>query len=435
MQKLFVVLVLGLNLAWGTGVKGQATADTLRLSLDEAIKLGLDENLTLKNANLEYLIAKKKVWETTAIGLPQASASATYTHLPQVPKIDFGESKIEAGVANSRAIDGTASQLIFSGEWIVGLQAASVYERLQNKTLYQTEYKVRESIISAYNTVLIIAESHKNLLNSLDAIRGLHENAKALNQQGFTEDTDVDQLKITVNNLSSSVEMLSNQLDVVNMLLKIQLGVDFKQPIKLTNTLDELVQIASIQSMVVDSFDVNSSVEYQLAETAETLSKLSLKREYTKFLPTLAGFYAYHKSITDEQFAFQAEHTLGLKLSIPILTGGARLATLSQAKLAYKQAQNSKVLAQQGLTAEYLASRNEYISAYSTYINSKESMELGQKIYDKTIIKYKEGIASSMELTTNQNQYLSSQRTFYEAELNLLNAKAKLERILTKSTL
>lgn len=432
MQKHFFYILLVL-LAFGYSAKAQTPVDTLQLSLNKAIELGLKENLNLKNANLDYLVAKKKVWEVTAAGLPQATATGTYTYLPKLPMIDFGGSPMELGVHNSRAIDGTASQLIFNGEWIVGLQAASVYERLQNKTLYQTEYKTRESIISAYNSVLIIEESYKNLSSTLDATSKLYENTKALNQQGFIEESDVDQLKIMINNLSSGVETLHNQIDVVNMLLKMQLGVEFNQPIKLTNTLNQLVELAPIQPITADSFDVKSSVEYQLAETAETLSKLSLRREYTKFLPTLAGFYAYHHSLTDEALAFQAENTFGLKLSIPILTGGARLATLSQAKLNYKKAQNSKILAQQGLTTEYLATRNGYISAYNTYLNSKESMELGFKVYNKTVVKYQEGVVTSMELTTSQNQYLLAQKSFYEAELNLLNAKAKLERLLTNA--
>lgn len=52
----------------------------------------------------------------------------------------------------------------------------------------------------------------------------------------------------------------------------------------------------------------------------------------------LAGYYAYHDMISDgASFDFQSKHTMGLKLSIPILTGGARLVTLSQAKLNYKK--------------------------------------------------------------------------------------------------
>ena len=59
-------------------------------------------------------------------------------------------------------------------------------------------------------------------------------------------------------------------------------------------------------------------------------------------------------------------------------------------------------------------------------------MELSKKIYDKTIIKYTEGVASSFELTQNQGQYLTTQSNYFDSVLKLLQNKAKLERILKK---
>jgi len=46
------------------------------------------------------------------------------------------------------------------------------------------------------------------------------------------------------------------------------------------------------------------------------------------------------------------------------------------------------------------------------------------------IIKYKEGVASSLELTQSQSQYLTAESNFYNSIISLLQAKAKLDRIL-----
>jgi len=59
-------------------------------------------------------------------------------------------------------------------------------------------------------------------------------------------------------------------------------------------------------------------------------------------------------------------------------------------------------------------------------------MDLSKKVYNKTIIKYREGVSSSFELTQNQNQYLTAESNYYNSALSLLNAKAKLDRILNK---
>ncbi len=457
MQKLFVVvLVLGLNLAWGTGVKGQATADTLRLSLDEAIKLGLDGNLTLKNSHIDYLRAQKQVWEVTAVGLPQASVTGSFQYTPEVAEMPMqyvntsglptGSSpvvkdnvinmNIPLGSKTSSTLDAQVTQLIFSGEWIVGLMAANTYENLQGQMVEKSTFQTKENIISAYNSVLVIEEAYNNLNESLLAIEKLYLDMQAMNREGLTEDTDVDQLKITYNNLQTSVVNLRNQVQTTYMLLKIQLGLELDTPVKLTNSLDQLVLLAPEAALITEAFDVTGSVDYQIALSQEKISKLQVSREYSKFLPTLAGYYAYHDILSGGgSFDFQSQHTAGLKLSIPILTGGARLATLSQAKLNYKKAQNSSKLAEQGLITEFTAVRNSYLSNYNNYINIKETMELSERVYKKNTIKYREGMLSSIDLTNSQNQYLNAQKNYFEAQLSLLNAKANLDRILTKSTL
>lgn len=457
MQKqLNFVLLLAFMLSFSYNAIAQNSVDTLRLSMNEAVDLGMKNNLNLKNTHLDYVIAKKKVWEVTAMGLPQATATGTYQYTPTISELTMMGfnpnslpsgtpltkqdildatqiSSVPLGTKNSTSLDITVSQLIFSGEWIVGLQAASAYERLQKKVVERSEYQTKEAITSAYNGVLIIENAYNNLNTSLLSITKLYDDVKAINGQGLNEDTDVDQLKITVNNLRSGVETLKGQILTMNMLLKIQLGLEFDQPIKLTNNLDQLVALAPLQTMVVDSFNIASSVDYQLAQNQVEISKLLVKREYTKFLPTLAGFYVYHDRLSAGGLDFQSANTLGLKLSIPILTGGARLATLSQAKLNRVKAENSQKLAEQGLTVEFTAARNSYLSLYSAYLNLKESMELSLKVYNKDVIKYKEGMLTSMQLTNSQTQYLNSQRSYFDAQLSLLNAKAKLERILTKS--
>lgn len=65
----------------------------------------------------------------------------------------------------------------------------------------------------------------------------------------------------------------------------------------------------------------------------------------------------------------------------------------------------------------------------------QETMELSERVYKKNTIKYREGMLSSIDLTNSQNQYLNAQKNYFEAQLSLLNAKANLDRILTKSTL
>jgi outer membrane protein TolC len=82
---------------------------------------------------------------------------------------------------------------------------------------------------------------------------------------------------------------------------------------------------------------------------------------------------------------------------------------------------------------EYETALSSYKTAWSNFNTNRESMILSQKVYDKTLVKYKEGVASSFELTQNQSQFLTAESNYYNSVLALLNAKAKLDRILSSN--
>ena len=128
----YLLLITFITLILGTG-KTEAQ-DSLRLSLHEARRLAFENNTNIRNSTLDMEIARKKIWETTAIGLPHIDSKAAYQFLPNVPTLPPGTMgpgtpAVELGVKNNATFDVTASQLIFNGSYLVGLKAM--------KTLYQ----------------------------------------------------------------------------------------------------------------------------------------------------------------------------------------------------------------------------------------------------------------------------------------------------------
>jgi hypothetical protein len=115
---------------------GQVKTFTAR----EAVQYALQNSPTIKNAMIDTDIAKSKVMETTAAGLPQISGSATLLHYPEVqrfvlentPGTAFYTNQLASGapiafglqLANSVSGTVNATQLIFNGSYLVGLQAS-----------------------------------------------------------------------------------------------------------------------------------------------------------------------------------------------------------------------------------------------------------------------------------------------------------------------
>ncbi|OFX18955.1 MAG: hypothetical protein A2033_01360 [Bacteroidetes bacterium GWA2_31_9] len=425
----------------------------INLSLQDALKLTEENNQSIKNAKLDVIIAKKKIWETTSIGLPQVSGKIAYQNIFDPPvmtmystppvftnpndplahyhKLDSAE--LTLGVKQNITFDLTVSQLIFSGEYIVGLQATKAFKQLMELSESKSINDAQESVKQAYYLVLVAEENFKILKSGLELIDKTYNELVQINKAGYIEETDVDQLKINKTNLENMIASVERQVNLAYDLLKFQIGLENSAELKLTDNLESIISQEDANQYINSEFKTENNTDYQLMMNQVTLSKLSLKREKSKFLPSIAAFYRYERLQHEAQFNFNMPHILGVSMEIPIFGSGMKLSKVGQAKLELEKSNNNLEKVEQGLTLQYLKTKNEYITSYNQYLAIKENVTLTQKIYERTLVKYKEGLSSSQELTLVQNQHLTMQTTYFNTILDVLNKKATLEKLMSSN--
>jgi outer membrane protein TolC len=110
-----------------------------------------------------------------------------------------------------------------------------------------------------------------------------------------------------------------------------------------------------------------------------------------------------------------------------------RSAKVQQAKLNFEKMKVTQQQAIEGLNMQYQNTFNDFQTAFASFVTNKKNMELAKRIFDQTMVKYKEGVASAMDLNTSQNQYLTTQKDYFTALNNLLTAKVKLDKLLSKN--
>jgi outer membrane protein TolC len=429
----------------------------LKLSISEAQAFALQNNREVQSSKIDIKSADKKVWENLATGLPQINLAANYLHQFVVPEISLGpyldlnalpdgalnksdvvnayknSPSFPLGVRDNTTFDFTLSQLIFSGQYLVGLQATKVVKQMTEKNLIKTEDQTKESVAGTYYIILVLGENVKLLNESLKSVDQTYNELVKMNEQGLNEETDVDQVKISKSNIQTLINSLQSQKEISVKLLKYQLGVGFDQLIELTDSLPGIIEQGNVQYLASPEYNVSNSIDYQLISIQEKISNLMLQLEKSKYLPTISAFYRHEEQTNQPSFNFAVKDVVGATLSLPIFTTGMRNARVSEAKFDLMKSQLAKANAEQGLIMEFETARSNYQTAFSNFNTNKESMALSKKVYDKTVIKYKEGVSSSFELTQNQNQFLTAESNYYNSVLSLLNAKAKLDRILSSN--
>ena len=155
LKYLLLLILIGLN----HNGYSQDNKDALKLSIAEAKEFALKNNRSVQSSKIDVNIADKKVWETISTGLPQINFTTNYQHQFSIPQLSFGSyfdvnslpdgyitksdvqnaykpsPLVSLGVPDNMTFDATVSQLIFSGEYIVGLQAVKVLKQVSEKAL------------------------------------------------------------------------------------------------------------------------------------------------------------------------------------------------------------------------------------------------------------------------------------------------------------
>jgi len=447
MKLKFLYITLFIGGIYATKAQNDTLPQTHYLSLNDTREYAVANNYQNQNAEIDIEAAKKKIWETTAIGLPQINGNVNYNNSLQIPTTLLpgeivgqpGEQiPVQFGQQHSLNWGITANQLIFSGEYIVGLQASKIFLELSKRSYTKSSITIKETVTKSYYLVLIAEESKRILEETSANFENLLKEIEESHRLGFVEDIDVDQLRLTKQNNDNTIISVTNQVSLAYRLLKYQLGIDFKDEISLSDSLEYFIDNLDFNRLLAEDFDLNQNIDYKLMQTQEGLSILDMKREKSLFLPQLSAFYTYSENAYNNEFSdlfstWYPTSILGLKVAIPIFSSGMRISRVQQKQLELKKIQNSKLELEQGLTLQVEQLRSDFTNAKLKYDNEKWNMELSQRINDKTEIKYKQGMASANDLMITQNQYLMSLNNYYQAMSSLLSIRAELEYILEKN--
>jgi outer membrane protein TolC len=234
--------------------------------------------------------------------------------------------------------------------------------------------------------------------------------------------------------MQSVADLLSRQVIIAENLFKFQIGAELNTALTLTDSLPFLMSnTTSIEAGLISGFNVQDNIDYKLLDNQSQLMKLNVKLQKSAFLPDIAAFYQHDEVINNKSFTFTPPDIIGLKVSLPIFTSGSRLSKISQAKIGYQKAINTRDQVATGLQVEFENAKSTYLNSSDQFNTSKRNFELAKKIYNRTSLKYRNGLAGSVELTQAQNQYFQSQTSYYTALISLVNAKNKLEKLLTKN--
>ena len=426
----------------GTSVGAQAQ---LALSLKQAQDLGVDRAYAMQRARIDVDVAKRDVKELLATGLPQVRASFDFNHfldIPTqvVPARSFDPEapedvvlELAFGTTQSATAGLNATQLVFSGSYLVGMKAAQVFADAKALAVDATEVETRRLVSEAYATALAATANVKTLDRALTLVQRSESEVKELALEGLVESVDADQLQLTRQSLEQQLSTAKLQADLTQKLLLFQCGLEVDGEVTLT---DDLATLTSQEVPEALSASLNLEAVPSLEEQRRyvALAELDVMNRRAEGLPQIAAFYSNSAQtfrdpeypVLEDQSTWYPSQIVGLSVNMPIWTSFGGRQRVEKAKLAVLTAESGLAQMEAAARLEFDNARATFLDAEAAMATAAEQRDLANRILTRIELGHQEGVRSSFELNTAQNQLLEAEGNLIGAQLAWLTAQQRL---------
>ena len=438
------------------------TATPAFLTLEDALRIALSENASVKVADMEIERTGYARKGTYASLFPQVNGSGSYqrTIKKQVMYMDFdigGMGSASAGSAGSSGSASAGGKSTSDGfevgrwnTWSVGLSASMP---LVNAQLWKNlrisrenvELAVEQARSSRLETVNQVKQAFFTCLLSKKAFevyKSAYENALAnfeqiqrrYNAQKASE-LDLTRAKTTLENAIPSVYDAESSVLLSLWQLKAVMGVDLDANIDVAGDLDDYAQHMLYDLNASESLSLaNNSTMRQLAIQAEQLADAVKVQQYA-YLPTLSLTFNYSLNAMANDFKFSEYKWspysfVGLSLSVPIFSGGQRLNAVRQAKVQARELDVRRTDTERQLKIAIRQYLNQMETAMKSLGSARSAAETAQKAYDIASKSYDVGRSTLTDLNDAQYALIQSQLGVCQAIYTFVVAKAGLESTL-----
>ncbi|MBO5405149.1 MAG: TolC family protein [Paludibacteraceae bacterium] len=418
----------------------QEVPATLNLSLEEAQDYAVNQNRSLKNADLAVQKAYAQRWQTIASMLPSVDMSwAFQSMMGYEMEMRTGKNPItgEEMVTKIAMPDngtlGITASIGINGQAIVGALLNNIAIDMQRLNLEQSEDNLRANVKSSYASVLVLEDVVKLLDSSLKNIEELAVMTQRSVEVGAAEQTQADQILVRVNTLKNNINANKRSTQLAINALKVLLNVPVETELTLTTPLGDLLSPEAVLALLGREFNIANNLSYQTLAKNVELAKTNVHMAGWAYGPTVGVGYQYSKKDYfggKAGFNMTPPNALSVQVSMPLWSSGKRAAGVVEKKIALEEARNTFAETTDNLGIQNEQLRYNLQNAYETFTNEQENMSVTQRVFDNTSLKFQQGVASNLELVNASNDLITAQSTYVQAVLTLVNAEVELEKFL-----
>jgi outer membrane protein TolC len=427
-----------------TGLSYAANAQPRQLSLKQALALTLANNREIRISALDVDRSAQQTQVAKSALLPSAGVSAQIAHYFNEPPF-FGftstgnsEDKIPYGRFGGRDQAGATAwitQPVYNAATRPSIINARLQERQSRLAVTYKETDIAALLKQTYIQILVLHERIRLQNESLERNKKALADARSLLAQGRALRVDTLRAYTSVKSLEPDLLKLSNAIEVGKQQLRTLAGLDSTQEIVLTDSLilpdtapvlseEEVYNEARQHRADLLSLDLQQQQADQQIKIAASGMKPSVSLTAQYLIQTQANQFNYFNAY------YPSTPFIGAQVTVPIFSGNANKAKVSQAKISKDQSLLRSQQAYEELRTsvkQAVANVHETAARIQTSANVQQTAKLS---YEITQYRYAKAVASRLELTDAELALTAAQSNYLETVYDYLSARIEVERAM-----
>ena len=417
------------------------------LMLEDCLRIGIENNLSLKTSRNEVLKGKHTLSENHAKLLPQINAVASFNDNfePPVSVTDgsaYGKLYNVTKTLQYNAAAGLQLQMpLYNQTVYTSIEIARTLNQL-NELSYE---KAKEDLVMQISKMYFLAQNTMEQLNlvrdNIARLKELRDITVAFYDNEMAVEVDVQRVNINLENLQVQYDNAKAMLTQQYNMLKYVMDYPAERDIAVVETNAEEVTTATFNGLNTNQY------ELLLLQEKSRLAEQQKKIVGHGYLPTLSLTGSWMYSAYTDKFKnwfhsgpsnhWYDSYGLGLSLRVPVFDGFDKRSRIRKAKIDVENARLSYTNALKNMETQYLNAINELQNSERNYRKQRDNCRLAENVCKVTNDRYREGISSmtevlqdEMRVSEAQNNYLTAHYNYQIANLTLLKLTKQLDKLI-----
>lgn len=459
--------------------------ERLRIDLNQALQIALEESPTVKVADVE-IQKKEYAKKQTVAGLyPTISASAGYSRTlkkqvmymgggsgggitdmimgplmdvltplyNQHPGLEIPSGSGEEETSSSSGGDG-GIEVGLDNNWNAGFSlsipifAPSLYKAIKLNALdielaLESSLSSRQELVNqvskAYYQLLLAQDSYDVLQKSCAIANDNYELVNNMFKLGMVSEYDKISAEVQVKNLNPNLLQAKNAVALTKLQLKVLMGIDISVDLEVIGGLNEYEELMYADYLSVDTTRLANNSTLKQLEIQDRMLHESLKLDKTAFMPTLALAASYQWTAMNEDFKFKnykwnPYSVVSLSLSVPIFSGFKNTSKVKETRLSISQLNLNRINVERSLNMQMQSYLDNMSTSLEQLSSNKEGVSLAERARGIAQKRYEVGTGTVLELNTAVVALTQAELAYNQAIFNFLSSKTDLDKVLGKDT-